>query len=63
MYDKKSWQQLVDISKFFSIEMLTLGVDDWDTVEDQIKKVIKSVRADPNFRPHGAGLLKDTYSR
>ena len=51
----------MDIQKFFNIQMLSLSVDDWDKVEDMIKKIIKSSRADPNFRPHGAGLLRDAY--
>ena len=51
----------MDIQSFFGIDMLTMGVDDWDKVEDTIKKIIKSSRADPNYRPQGAGLLRDSY--
>ena len=51
----------MEIQRFFNIEMLRLTTDDWDQVEETIKKVIKSSRANPNFQAHGAGLLRDGY--
>ena len=51
----------MDIQQFFKVDMLRLSTDDWDHVEDTIKRIIKSSRADPDFHPHGAGLLRDGY--
>ena len=42
------------ISDFFGVEMTPLPHDDWDTVEEIIKKVIKSSRAGSNFQATNA---------
>ncbi|MCJ1410318.1 RNA helicase required for poly(A+) mRNA export [Ptychographa xylographoides] len=52
VYDQKSWKQLMDISSYFNITMLKVETNDWDLVEETIKKVIKSPAADPNFKPN-----------
>lgn len=49
--DRKSWEMLMDISRFYGIQMLKVETDDWDLVEETIKKVIKSPAADPNYKP------------
>lgn len=41
---------LKEISDYFGVEMTSLPYDDWDNVEDTIKKVIKSSRAGSNFQ-------------
>lgn len=51
VYDKASWQMLMDISAYFNIKMLKVETNDWDMVEEVIKKVIKSPAADPNYKP------------
>lgn len=51
VYDQKSWNQLMEISKYFNVTMLKIETDDWDLVEETIKKVIKSPAADPNYKP------------
>ncbi|MCJ1398546.1 RNA helicase required for poly(A+) mRNA export [Xylographa trunciseda] len=51
VYDQKSWEQLMDISKYFNITMLKVETNDWDLVEETIKKVIKSPAANPNYKP------------
>ena len=40
---------LMQISEYFGVEMASLPFDDWDVVEKDIKKVIKSSRAGKNF--------------
>ena len=39
-----------EISDYFGVDMTSLPHDDWDKVEDIIKKVIKSSRAGSNFQ-------------
>lgn len=39
-----------EISDYFSVEMTSLPYNDWDNVEETIKKVIKSSRAGSNFQ-------------
>ncbi|MCJ1479258.1 RNA helicase required for poly(A+) mRNA export [Lambiella insularis] len=51
VYDQKSWNQLMEISKYFNTTMLKVETKDWDLVEETIKKVIKSPAADPNYKP------------
>ncbi|KAL9108839.1 MAG: hypothetical protein Q9187_008247 [Circinaria calcarea] len=51
VYDKKSWEMLMQIQNYFQIEMTRIDTSDWDMVEETVKKVIKSSRADPNFKP------------
>ena len=45
----QSYHLIKDISDYFGVDMIKLPHDDWDTVEDLIKKVIKSSRAGANF--------------
>lgn len=40
-----------EIQEYFDVEMTSLPSDDWDKVEDIIKRVIKSSRAGKDFRP------------
>ncbi len=40
-----------EIEEYFEVKMTSLPSDDWDKVEDVIKKVIKSSRAGKDFRP------------
>ncbi len=49
VYDKRSWEQLFKITKYFDITPTRVETDDWDSVEDTIKKVIKSSRAGSNM--------------
>ena len=41
---------LTEISDFFNVQMESLPYDDWDQVEEKIKKVVKSSRAGSNFQ-------------
>jgi ATP-dependent RNA helicase DDX19/DBP5 len=43
--DKHGWQMLADISTHFGCPIEPLPTDDWDEVEEKVKKVIKSGRA------------------
>lgn len=50
VYDKKSWQNLHSIANYFDVAPTQLPNKDWDTVEDIVKKVIKSSRAGTNLK-------------
>ena len=43
--DRKGWEQLNAISAHFGCSIDPLPTDDWEQVEDVVKKVIKSARA------------------
>ena len=51
VHDKPSWSMLAEIGNYFKISMIRLETGDWDSVEDTMKKVLKSPAADPNFQP------------
>jgi len=50
IYDKKSWDMLTKITDYFGVELTRVLTDDWDAVEEIIKKVIKSSRAGTNMQ-------------
>ncbi|KAI9813424.1 MAG: RNA helicase required for poly(A+) mRNA export [Pycnora praestabilis] len=50
VHDKNSWQQLQDISRYFGTEMIRVDTQDWDEVEETVKRVIKSSRAGQNMQ-------------
>ena len=41
----------MEISNYFGITMLRVETEDWDKVEETIKKVIKSPAANPDYKP------------
>jgi hypothetical protein len=45
---------LADIGEYFSSPMLRVATDDWDNVEEIIKKVLKSPAAGAGFKPQMA---------
>jgi len=49
VHDKQSWQMLHDIVAYFDTPIQSVKTDDWDEVEDTIKKVIRSSRAGTNL--------------
>ncbi|KAI9835056.1 MAG: RNA helicase required for poly(A+) mRNA export [Sarea resinae] len=49
VYDKQSWRQLDEIRKYFDIELTRVDTSDWDSVEETVKRVIKSSRAGTNM--------------
>ncbi|KAL8720551.1 MAG: hypothetical protein Q9225_002597 [Loekoesia sp. 1 TL-2023] len=51
MYGRRDWRILKEIEDYFGVEMTGLDISDWDSVESKIKGVLKSTRAQANFRP------------
>ena len=45
VHDQKSWTQLASIAQVFQCEIVPLPTDDWEKVEQDIKKIIKNKRA------------------
>ena len=48
---RKSHNMISQIQDYFDVNMTALPFNDWDKVEEIIKKVIKSSRASKDFRP------------
>lgn len=44
VYDRRSWTQLMEIFKHFSVVPTKLETDDWDQVEKMLKAVMKNAR-------------------
>lgn len=51
---KSDWQKLMDISKYFNAEIQKVDTSDWDDLEEQVTKIIKSSRAGANFKGNSA---------
>ena len=52
----QSHRMIAQISDYFGVTMTALPHNDWDEVEEVIKKVIKSSRAGKDFRPQANGM-------
>ena len=50
VYNKESWEMLKDITNYFGVYPTKVPTDDWDLVEDMVKKVIRSSRAGSNMQ-------------
>jgi ATP-dependent RNA helicase DDX19/DBP5 len=48
--NKKDWQMLMNIQKYFGSEIIKVATDDWDDLEETVTKIIKSSRAGTNFK-------------
>ena len=48
-----------EISEYFAVEMTSLPYDDWDSIEEIVKKVVKSSRAGANFTKAPSGQSSD----
>lgn len=51
MVGARDFNILSEIQDYFGVEMQGLDPNDWDTVEEKIKAVLKSTRAQADFRP------------
>lgn len=51
MCGPRDWRILKEIEEYFGVVMTGLDITDWDSVESKIKGVLKSTRAQANFRP------------
>lgn len=47
---RDDWQKLMDIQKYFKCEIQRLDTSDWDELEEQVTKIIKSSRAGTNLQ-------------
>lgn len=48
--NKDDWTKLMDIQKYFNAEITRVETDDWDELEEQVTKIIKSSRAGTNLQ-------------
>jgi ATP-dependent RNA helicase DDX19/DBP5 len=51
VYDKRSFQSLVSITKLYGIDLVQLSPEDWDETEKRVQSVIKSNRAQAKYAP------------
>lgn len=49
------WDKLMEIQKYFNTHMTKVATDDWDELEEQVSRIIKSSRAGANFK-EGANM-------
>jgi ATP-dependent RNA helicase DDX19/DBP5 len=47
---RKDWQNLMEISKYFGVPINQVSTEDWDELEEEVTKIIKSSRAGANFQ-------------
>ncbi|KAF2102648.1 ATP-dependent RNA helicase-like protein dbp5 [Rhizodiscina lignyota] len=57
--DKKAWENLNAIGANFGVDIVPLPTDNWDEVEETVKKVIKSHRAGKTTKEMNKGLNKE----
>lgn len=50
VFDKKSYQALLQIARHFGIDLVRLDKDDWEETEAIVKRVIRSSRAGTNLK-------------
>ncbi|KIX92098.1 uncharacterized protein Z520_12182 [Fonsecaea multimorphosa CBS 102226] len=46
---RRDWEMLMEIQKYFNTHMTKVSTDDWDELEEQVSRIIKSSRAGSNF--------------
>ena len=54
--NRKDWEKLMEIQKYFGSEMTKVATDDWDELEDTVSKIIKSSRSGANFEGANGGM-------
>ncbi|ETI20446.1 hypothetical protein G647_08481 [Cladophialophora carrionii CBS 160.54] len=53
--NRQDWEKLMEIQKYFNTTMTKVTTDDWDELEEQVSRIIKSSRAGSNFK-EGANM-------
>ena len=48
--NRDEWLKLMEIQKYFGTTMTKVSTEDWDELEDQVTRIIKSSRAGSNFQ-------------
>lgn len=48
--DRKDWENLMSIQRYFKADMTQVQTDDWDELETTVTKIIKSSRSGKNFQ-------------
>ena len=47
--NRHDWEKLMEIQRYFNTTMTQVSTSDWDELEDQVSRIIKSSRAGANF--------------
>jgi ATP-dependent RNA helicase DDX19/DBP5 len=48
--NRRDWEALMVIQRYFGAEMTKVATDDWDELEETVTKIIKSSRSGANFQ-------------
>lgn len=48
--NRHDWDKLMEIQRYFGTDMTKVKTDDWDELEEQVSKIIKSSRAGANWK-------------
>lgn len=51
VHDRKSFTALADIANHYGIDLIQLSPDDWEETEKKIRHILKSARAQPEYKP------------
>ncbi|EPE03103.1 atp-dependent rna helicase dbp5 [Ophiostoma piceae UAMH 11346] len=54
VHDRKSFTALADIANHYSIDLIQLSPDDWEETEKKIRQILKSSRAQADYKPGAA---------
>ncbi len=47
---RRDWEKLMEIQNYFGVTIQKVATNDWDELEEQVTKIIKSSRAGSNFK-------------
>ena len=54
--NRRDWEALMQIQKYFKVEIIKVATEDWDELEDTVTKIIKSSRSGSNFQDGAAPM-------
>jgi ATP-dependent RNA helicase DDX19/DBP5 len=54
--NRGDWEALMQIQKYFKVEIIKVATEDWDVLEDTVTKIIKSSRSGSNFQDGAAPM-------
>jgi ATP-dependent RNA helicase DDX19/DBP5 len=60
--DRAQWERLNEIQQYFNTTIANLNRQDWDEVEETVKRAIKSARAGGKSRPAATANIMETES-
>lgn len=59
VHDRKSFTALADIANHYGIDLIQLSPDDWEETEKKIRQILKSSRAQADYKPGTAAAAEN----